>query len=127
MNNIENYKARIKLHEDIKEASTKISYLDKIAEEMKRGNLNIFAGAGLSAASGYVDWKTLLEPMSKMLGLNVNMDLTLLAQYYKNEYTRWELNRAILNEFAKIPRQNDNMEILASLPIQNYWTTNKNK
>lgn len=124
MNNIENYKARIKLHEDIKEASTKISYLDKIAEEMKRGNLNIFAGAGLSAASGYVDWKTLLEPMSKMLGLNVNMDLTLLAQYYKNEYTRWELNRAILNEFAKIPRQNDNMEILASLPIQNYWTTN---
>lgn len=124
MNNIENYRSKIKLHEDKKEASIKISYLDKIVEEMKRGNLNIFAGAGLSAASGYVDWKTLLEPMGKMLGLNVNMDLTLLAQYYKNEYTRWELNRAILNEFAKIPQQNDNMEILASLPIKNYWTTN---
>lgn len=124
MNNIESYTRRLERYKEIKDASTKIIFLDRIVDEMKRGYLNIFAGAGLSAASGYVDWKTLLEPMSKALGLNLNMDLTLLAQYYKNEYTRSELNRAILNEFAKIPRQNDNMQILASLPIQRYWTTN---
>ena len=124
MNNIESYTRRLERYKEIKDASTKIIFLDRIVDEMKRGYLNIFAGAGLSAASGYVDWKTLLEPMSKALGLNLNMDLTLLAQYYKNEYTRSELNRAILNEFAKIPGQNDNMQILASLPIQRYWTTN---
>lgn len=124
MSEIEFYKQNIKRNEEIREANTKINYLDRIVDEMKSGHLNIFAGAGLSAASGYVDWKTLLEPMSKSLGLNVNMDLTLLAQYYKNEYTRSELNRAILNEFAKIPHQNDNMQILATLPIQCYWTTN---
>ena len=93
---------------------------------MESGCLSIFAGAGLSAASGYVDWKTLLVPMSKSLGLNVNMDLTLLAQYYKNKYSRSELNRAILNEFAKIPLQNDNMEILSRLPIRKYWKDSHN-
>lgn len=122
--NIEALKRRIDIDEEIKEASAKISFLDKIVEEMESGCLSIFAGAGLSAASGYVDWKTLLVPMSKSLGLNVNMDLTLLAQYYKNKYSRSELNRAILNEFAKIPLQNDNMEILSRLPIRKYWTTN---
>ncbi len=87
MNNIESYTRRLERYKEIKDASTKIIFLDRIVDEMKRGYLNIFAGAGLSAASGYVDWKTLLEPMSKALGLNLNMDLTLLAQYYKNEYT----------------------------------------
>lgn len=108
----------------IREANTKIYYLDRMVEEIQRGHFCVFAGAGLSAASGYVDWKTLLEPMGKQLGLNMNMDLTLLAQYYENEFTRDELNNRILNEFAKIPKSNKNMEILASMPIQRYWTTN---
>ena len=124
MKSIDYYQNKVKRNEEIRDVSTKINYLDRIVDELKSGHLNVFAGAGLSVASGYVDWKTLLEPMSKSLGLNVNMDLTLLAQYYKNEFTRSELNRAILNEFSKIPYQNDNMQILATLPIQCYWTTN---
>lgn len=63
----------------IQEADTKIYYLDRMVEEMRRGYFCVFAGAGLSAASGYVDWKTLLEPMGRQLGLNMNMDLTLLV------------------------------------------------
>lgn len=62
--------------------------------------------------------------MSDYLGLNINTDLTMIAQYYENECTREGLNRAILNEFSKVPTKNDNMEILASLPIDTYWTTN---
>lgn len=107
-----------------REASTKVYYLDRMVNELRSGYLCIFAGAGLSAASGYVDWKTLLKPMGEQLGLNMNMDLTLLAQYYENKFTRDELNRRIMEEFAKIPQKNDNMEILASLPITRYWTTN---
>lgn len=107
-----------------REASTKVYYLDRMVDELKSGYLCVFAGAGLSAASGYVDWKTLLKPMGQQLGLNMNMDLTVLAQYYKNKFTRDELNRRMLEEFAKIPQRNDNMEILASMPITRYWTTN---
>lgn len=117
-------KKQVELDIKIREANTKIYYLDRMVEEIQRGYFCIFAGAGLSAASGYVDWKTLLEPMGKQLGLNMNMDLTLLAQYYENEFTRDELNRQILEEFAKIPKSNANMEILASMPIHRYWTTN---
>lgn len=117
-------KNQVELDIKIREANTKIYNLDRIAEEIKRGYLCVFAGAGLSAASGYVDWKTLLEPMGKQLGLNINMDLTVMAQYYKNKFTRDELNRRVLEEFAKIPKSNANMEILASMPIKKYWTTN---
>ena len=109
---------------DEREAKTKIYYLDRMVEELQKGYLCVFAGAGLSAASGYVDWKTLLKPMGEQLGLNLNMDLTLLAQYYENEFTRDELNRRIMQEFAKIPQKNDNMELLATMPISRYWTTN---
>lgn len=90
---------------DEREAKTKIYYLDRMVEELQKGYLCVFAGAGLSAASGYVDWKTLLKPMGEQLGLNLNMDLTLLAQYYENEFTRDELNRRIMQEFAKIPQK----------------------
>lgn len=58
-----------------------ISYLDQIAEQMKLGYLSVFAGAGLSVASGYVDWKSLLEPLCKQMRLNINKDLTEIAQY----------------------------------------------
>lgn len=102
----------------------KIKYLDEIASEMESGCLTVFAGAGLSVSSGYLDWKKLLKPMSEQLGLDINMDLTVLAQYYENEFGRNGLNCAIHNEFAKVPQRNDNMEILATFPVTNFWTTN---
>ena len=106
------------------EADQKIKNLDNIVQALRNGRLSIFAGAGLSASSGYVNWKQLIKPMSDYLGLNINTDLTMIAQYYENECTREGLNRAILNEFSKVPTKNDNIEILASLPIDTYWTTN---
>lgn len=105
-------------------ADQKIKNLDNIVQALRNGRLSIFAGAGLSASSGYVNWKQLIKPMSDYLGLNINTDLTMIAQYYEIECTREGLNRAILSEFSKVPTKNDNMEILASLPIDTYWTTN---
>lgn len=105
-------------------ANQKIKNLDNIVQALRNGRLSVFAGAGLSAESGYVNWKQLIKPMCDYLGLNINTDLTMIAQYYENECTRDGLNRAIFNEFSKVPTRNDNMEILASLPINTYWTTN---
>lgn len=101
-----------------------ISYLDQIAEQMKLGYLSVFAGAGLSVASGYVDWKSLLEPLCKQMRLNINKDLTEIAQYYKNQYGRQGLNDIVFNEFAKMPKNNENVTWLTKLPIKEYWTTN---
>ena len=88
------------------EADQKIKNLDNIVQALRNGRLSIFAGAGLSASSGYVNWKQLIKPMSDYLGLNINTDLTMIAQYYENECTREGLNRAILSEFSKVPTKN---------------------
>lgn len=101
-----------------------ISYLDCVAEQMKQGYVSVFTGAGLSIESGYVDWKRLLEPIRKQMRLDANMDLTELAQYYKNQYGRQGLNDVVFNEFAKMPKSNDNVSWLAKLPIKEFWTTN---
>lgn len=101
-----------------------ISYLDQIAEQINLGYVSVFAGAGLSIASGYVDWKRLLSPICKQMRLNENTDLTEIAQYYKNQYGRQGLNDVVFNEFAKVPKNNQNAILLAKLPIKQFWTTN---
>lgn len=101
-----------------------ISYLNHIAEQMKLGYVSVFAGAGLSVASGYVDWRKLLEPICRQMRLNANVDLTEIAQYYKNQYGRQGLNDVIFEEFAKVAKNNENVSWLAKLPIKEYWTTN---
>lgn len=101
-----------------------VLYLDQIAGQMKQGDISVFAGAGLSVASGYVDWKKLLEPISKQLRLNANIDLTEIAQYYKNKYERQGLNSLVFNEFDKVPKNNENVNWFAKMPISEFWTTN---
>ena len=118
------YKERIEEDKLKQIMEQNISYLDQISEQMKLGYLSVFAGAGLSVASGYVDWKRLLEPLCKQMRLNSDKDLTEIAQYYKNEYGRQGLNDIVFNEFAKMPKNNENVTWLAKLPIKEYWTTN---
>ena len=36
--------------------------IDRIVRELEESNFAIFAGAGLSAPAGYVNWKDLLRP-----------------------------------------------------------------
>lgn len=101
-----------------------VSYLDEITKKMKLGDVSVFAGAGLSVASGYVDWKKLLEPISKQLRLNSDIELTAIAQYYVDKYNRQGLNSLVFNEFDKVPKNNENANWLAKMPITEFWTTN---
>ncbi|OWZ83377.1 SIR2 family protein [Natranaerobius trueperi] len=95
---------------------------------IRDGNAAIFAGAGLSRPSGYLDWRSLLKEIADDLGLDIDKeeDLIAVAQYHYNEkgQNRNKINQKILEEFTKEVKSNENLDILTRLPIQTYWTTN---
>lgn len=104
--------------------------IEKFAQAIQEGNAGIFAGAGLSRPSGYVDWKELLRPLAKNVELDIEKekDYLSLAQYCRNESgTRGSINQEILNAFNAEVGENENVEIIARLPISVYWTTNYDK
>lgn len=101
-----------------------INYLNAMVRYLQSENLSVFAGAGVSIDSGFVDWKGLMKPIIEQLGVNPNIDLSLVAQFYKNEYGRHDINELIYNEFNKIHKSNEIIKKLGKLPIKSYWTTN---
>lgn len=108
-------------------AVSRNTLIRKYTGAIREGNAGIFAGAGLSRASGYVDWKNLLRPLAKDVELDIEKekDFLSVAQYYRNELgTRAGINQEILNAFNAEVGENENVEIIARLPISTYWTTN---
>ncbi len=105
-------------------------FIKKYSSVMEDGRAAIFAGAGLSVGAGFVDWKGLLSEIAKDLGLKIKDSTNLidLAQYYvnKNRSTH-DLSETILNSFPESSEITENHKILASLPIQTFWTTNFDK
>jgi len=97
-----------------------------LIKELRNKNLAIFAGAGLSRGSGFVDWKGLLKEIAEELNLKIERedDLVSLAQYHINANGRQTINELIVEEFQKNAVKNENMNILSRLPITTYWTTN---
>ena len=76
---------------------------------MHEGNAAILAGAGLSKASGFVDWKGLLKEIADDLKLDIDQetDLIAVAQYHHNkQMNRAKLDRLIVEAFTKEPRKN---------------------
>lgn len=104
---------------------TTIQHLDAVAAELSAGYLSIFAGAGTSLGSGYVDWKQLMNPIIDQLGINPNIDLTKAAQYYENEFGRHGINLIVNDEFHKgETTENRTLDQITDLPVQSVWTTN---
>lgn len=97
------------------------------SKAVQEGYAAVFAGAGLSRSSGYVDWKSLLKPLAQEIGLNIDKenDLVAVAQYYRNERgNRAAINQAIMEIFTNETKENENINILTRLAIDTYWTTN---
>lgn len=87
----------------------------------------VFAGAGMSKGSGYVDWPELLSDIAAELGLKIEHehDLISLAQFHVNHRKNSDgLAKKILQEFSEQAEPSRSHEILARLPIHTYWTTN---
>lgn len=105
----------------------KQKFLQEYIKAIRDGNAALFAGAGLSRPSGFVDWKGLLRPLAEEIGLNIDdeHDLTLVAQYVRNKNgNRTSINSAIMDAFNKEVDLNENVKILTRIPINTYWTTN---
>ncbi|OAV70512.1 hypothetical protein Barb4_01310 [Bacteroidales bacterium Barb4] len=103
-------------------------FLRVYGQALKDNNAAVFAGAGLSKASGFVDWKGLMREIAANLGLDVDQetDLIAIAQYHINERlgNRSVINQTIIDHFVKNVDLTENHRILARLPISSYWTTN---
>jgi len=102
-------------------------FVGKYIKAINSDTAAIFAGAGLSVASGLVNWKELLRDIASELKLDIDKeeDLIAIAQYYKNEKGgRGSINSQLVDEFTKDVAINDNHKILSTLPIKTFWTTN---
>ena len=106
-------------------------FIKNYLSALNNGDAAIFAGAGLSAPSGCVNWKQLLREIAEELELDIEKesDLVAIAQYYynKNGCNRTKLNDIIKDAFQTGKQPNVNHNILAKLPIFTYWTTNYDK
>lgn len=111
------------------QVSTK-EFIRKYLSAINENYAAIFAGAGLSRSSGFVNWKELLTDIAEDIGLDVEKenDLIAVAQYYKNERGgRASINQLLIEHFTFGSKENINTQILSRLPIETYWTTNYDK
>ncbi len=112
------------------EAISPATFVREYTRELHNKNAAVFAGAGLSMDSGYVDWKGLLREFIEDLELNpdAETDLVTIAQFHCNQVGgKGALTQRIFDEFSKTKAPTDNHRILSRLPIQSYWTTNYDK
>lgn len=103
------------------------NFIRDYARALESGDAALFAGAGLSQAAGYVDWRHLLAEIADDLELDINResDLVAVAQYYFNARgSRGRLNQVLIDELTNTAGRSPNHELLARLPIPTVWTTN---
>lgn len=102
-------------------------FIKNYSDAILSGNAAVFAGAGLSSASGFVNWKELLRPLAEEIGLSMEKehDYLAVAQYYYNrKRTRSCINDALYQLFTSEPKENKSLKIITRLPVDTYWTTN---
>lgn len=103
------------------------AFLKDYTRAVRDGAAALFAGAGISRAAGYVDWKQLLKDIAEELGLDVDResDLVALAQFHVNHRKgRDRINQLLIDEFLEHVELTSTHRLIASLPIGTVWTTN---
>jgi len=103
------------------------AFIQNYSECILNESAAIFVGAGISYNAGYHLWSEFLKDRAKEIGLDVKKeesDLISLAQYYVNKNKRNKLDNEIRAFFGKNHKLTKNHNLLAQLPIKDYWTTN---
>jgi len=102
-------------------------FIRRYADALLAGDAALFAGAGLSRAAGFVDWRGLLRDIADDLRLDVDRetDLIAVAQYHLNsKRNRSRLNQAIIHELDRAATETTSHGLIARLPLRTVWTTN---
>ena len=110
-----------------KPSSEQKRFIQQYAKVIEYGDTALFAGAGLSRAAGFVDWRALLKDIAAELQLDIHRetDLIAVAQYHVNEKrNRSRINQVLIDELTKSSVRTPSHNILARLPIDTVWTTN---
>ncbi|MBT9188915.1 SIR2 family protein [Zobellia russellii] len=102
------------------------AFINSFVTEINNGDAAIFAGAGLSASAGFVNWKELLRDLAEEINLNIDIehDYVTIAQYHFNKFKRGKINDKIINEFTTLNKGTRNHQILSNIGIETFWTTN---
>lgn len=99
----------------------------ELVEAIKRGNVVLFVGAGLSMGAGLPGWKALIEPLADRIHLPPERrgDLLQSAQDYENACGRRALIGYVCEQTDTTRiRPTDNHRRLVQLGIQTWITTN---
>ena len=99
----------------------------ELIDALRRHEVVLFVGAGLSYAAGLPDWRGLMAPLADSIGLPEARrgDLLQVAQDYENKRTRGELLRYLVeatDTTRTVPT--DNHRRLARLGCRTWVTTN---
>ncbi|MFM1990342.1 MAG: hypothetical protein RJA99_3299 [Pseudomonadota bacterium] len=104
------------------------AFVKAYVRDLQSDSAAIFAGAGLSKAVGYVDWRELLAEIAQELGLDIKLehDLIAVAQYHVNHRggNPDGVAKKILQEFSEQAELSEVHQVIARLPVGTYWTTN---
>ncbi len=113
------------------EAIPEEQFVREFTKELHSRNAAAFIGAGFSMSAGYVNWHELLKGVVTDLGLDPKKehDLVSVAQYSVNKAggNKNALTRTILHNIGVAKKPTRGHEILTSLPIHTFWTTNYDK
>lgn len=99
----------------------------KFVKMLTINKATVFIGAGLSRASGYVDWKELLRSPAKSLGLDIDREFNfaeVAEMYVQSRGNRGGFVQEIFEQLNEGILESENHHILANLPLSIIWTTN---
>ena len=98
--------------------------INYIVNCLEQKSLSVFLGSGMSFDACGLDWKALVEPYTSLLPGN-DSDQIKGLQYYitQNKVNPIDFKKEIAKKFTGLEFDSRH-EILAKLPIRNYWTTN---
>ncbi len=109
------------------DGATRERFLREYAQALEEGRAAFFAGAGLSKAAGYVDWRELLREFAAELDLDIDEehDLPLVAQYHldANNQQKNRLSQKLRDSFTD-GGTTAVYEAVARLGVPVAWTTN---
>ena len=101
-----------------------MTILNELAESLRRHNVALFIGAGLSIGAGLPGWEKLIRPLANRIGYTAT-DMLKAAQYYENRLGRHALISHLRDQLDTTgiePSQNH--DLITQLPVNIVFTTN---